>query len=89
MIDTALSFVAVCFLAPYLSKGCRKLGLEVPKAAWLYLTIPLSVLAHWIVGTLTPLTRNFLDPQGHIIVKIVILVLLVLGLKDIRLIKNK
>ncbi|MFA5945381.1 MAG: hypothetical protein WC802_00525 [Patescibacteria group bacterium] len=89
VIDTALSFVAVYFLAPLFSKGCRKLGAEVPRSSWLFFVLPVSILVHLLVRVDTPLARNFIDPHGHVIVKIVIIALVILGAKDIRIQKKR
>lgn len=88
IFDTALSFIAVYFLAPLLTKLFRKIGINIPRWNWLYLTLPISVVVHGILGIYTPLTHNFFDPSGHWIVKLVVILLLVLGVKDIRLLKK-
>ncbi|MDO8805028.1 MAG: hypothetical protein Q7R35_11400 [Elusimicrobiota bacterium] len=58
--------------------------MEIPKLNWLYLTLPLGVAAHLIIGKITPLTKDFIDPHDHYILKIVIIGLSVLGLRNIK-----
>ncbi len=88
IFDFAVSFLAAYLLAPWLSKMFKKIGVDIPKYSWLYFTVPISVLIHLLVNTITPLTRDFIDPHGGIIVKLVVLVLFILGAKDIRLTKR-
>ncbi len=89
IFDFAVSFLAVYLVAPTLTKLARKIKLEVPKHSWLYLTVPLSVVIHLLVGTMTPLTLATLDLHDHLFVKLVIVLLVVLGVKDIRVIGKK
>jgi len=84
VFDFAAAFLGVFLLSPFLSKLSRKIGLEIPKRNWLYLTLPLGVGAHLISGKITPLTKDFLDPHGHYILKIVIIGSLVPGLMNIK-----
>jgi len=89
IFDFAVSFIAVYFLAPFLSKLFRKIRIEIPKRNWLFLTIPLSILIHVIVGTITPLTRDFLDLQGHSILKVVVVLLVGFGMSGVRILNKK
>jgi hypothetical protein len=88
IFDFAAAFLGIYLLAPLLSKIFSKLRVEIPRQNWLYLTLPLSVVFHLLSGHITPLTRDFIDFQGHYLVKIVILALLVPGLNDIKIIKK-
>ncbi|MFH1632310.1 MAG: hypothetical protein ABIA47_04850 [bacterium] len=67
----------------------KKFGINIPKWSWLYLTLPISILTHLVFGIMTPMVQNFLDLQGHYILKLLIIVLIVLGVKDVRLVKTK
>jgi len=86
--DFAVSFLAIYLLAPLLSKLFLKLGLDIPKHNWLYLTLPIGILAHILVGTITPMTRNLLDLHGHYILKIVIIALVILGLRGVKIVRR-
>ena len=88
IFDFAVSFIGVYLLAPLLSKLFGKLGIQIPKKNWLFLTIPLSVLIHVLVSQITPMTKEFLDPQGHFILKGVIIILLIFGLRGIKRVKK-
>ncbi|MFZ2975883.1 MAG: hypothetical protein WA055_04650 [Candidatus Moraniibacteriota bacterium] len=89
IFDFAVSFLGFYLLAPLLSKIFLKLRIDIPRQNWLYLTLPIGVATHLIFGKITPLTRDFIDIQGHYIVKIVIITLLLIGLNDIKIIKKK
>lgn len=89
IFDFAAAFLGIYLLAPLLSKIFAKLRVEIPHQNWLYLTLPLSVVVHLLSGHITPLTRDFIDLQGHYIVKIIILALLVPGLTDIKITPKK
>jgi len=86
IFDFAASFLGIYLLAPLLSKLFLLIKIDVPKRNWLYLTIPLSVLVHYLVGNITPMTRDFMDMSGHYLLKAFILVLLIMGLKGVKLV---
>lgn len=88
IFDFAISFIGIYLLSPLLSKLFLKIRINVPKINWLYLTIPLSIISHLLVGTITPMTRDFFDINGHYILKIIIISLLILGLKNIKIDKK-
>ena len=88
IFDFALSFLGVYLLSPILSWLLTKINVKISKKSWLLLTIPISIPIHYLVGTITPLTEQFLNPNGDFIVKIVIVVLTYLGAKDIKVSKK-
>ena len=88
IFDFAAAFLGIYLLAPLLSKLFKKLGLDIPKLSWMFLTLPIGIATHILVGNITPLTRDFLNLHDHYILKIFILVLLVLGPKGIKKIKR-
>ncbi|MEI6510432.1 MAG: hypothetical protein WCO25_00130 [Candidatus Uhrbacteria bacterium] len=84
IFDFTVSFVAVYLLAPYLSRLGRKFNLDISRRSWLYLTLPISVVVHLVFVTFTPMTRNVLDLHGHYLLKVIMVGLIVLGVKDIK-----
>jgi len=89
IFDFSVAFLGLFLLSPLFSWLFLKLfNLEIPKKNWVFLTLPIGIVTHLITGPITPLTRNFLDPHGYYILKIFILVLLFLGLRNIRKIKK-
>lgn len=89
LFDIAVSFLGIYLIAPLLSKIFLRIGLKVPKISWLLLTLPLGIAVHLLVGTLTPMTSNFIDPQAHYILKVLILGLLFFGIKQISVAQKK
>lgn len=88
LFDFAAAFVGIYFLAPLLSKLFLKLNVHIPKHNWLYLTLPIGVLVHILVGSITPLTRDLLDLHGHYLLKIVIVALVILGLRGVKIVRR-
>ena len=88
IFDLAVSFLGILLLSPLLTKLFLKININIPTSSWLYLTLPLSILIHMLVGNYTKMTQNFLDPSGHYYIKIVIIGLLVLGIRGIKFIKQ-
>jgi hypothetical protein len=88
IFDFAVAFLGIYLLAPLLSKIFLKLRLDIPKHNWLWLTLPLSILTHLLVGNITPMTADFIDADGHYVLKIIILILFILGLRGIKIIKK-
>lgn len=85
VFDLISAFVGVYLLAPLLSRLFLKIGVVIPRLSWLLLTLPLGVLIHIIVGTETMMVKNFLDLNGHYGLKIFILVLTFLGIRQMNL----
>lgn len=88
VFDFVVSFVGIYFLAPLLSKLFRVFKLDIPRASWLYFTLPLGIIFHIAFKTFTPLTKYLLDPQQGIVIKVVIFLLLILALRGIKIIKK-
>jgi hypothetical protein len=88
VFDFAASFIGILLLSPLLSGLARQAGWQVPRMNWVYLTLPISIAAHLATGNITPMTRDFLDPRGHYLVKAAIIVFLVLSLRNIKKIKK-
>lgn len=84
VFDLTLAFLGIFLVAPLLSKIFRKIGLEIPKRSWLFLVLPISIVVHLLVGQMTPMTRNFLDLDGHYLLKTVIIGLFILGMTGIK-----
>lgn len=83
IFDLVASFLGVAILAPLLSKLARMINLKIPFLSWMYFVLPLSILVHLAVDRHTAMTRYFLDPTGHYLLKLVILLLTLLGLSGV------
>ncbi len=88
IFDLIVSFVGIYLLSPRLSKIFLKFRFDIPKLNWLFLTLPISISIHLIVGNITPMTRDFIDIHSHYFLKILILCLIILGTKSIKKIKK-
>lgn len=84
LFDFAVAFLGMFLMAPLLSGIFRRMGLEIPKRNWLYLTLPIGLIVHMLIGRITPMTKLFLNPSGHYFLKAVILGLFILGLRGIK-----
>lgn len=84
VFDFVASFLGMLVLSPLLSHLCKRVGVHVPKRNWVILTLPIGVLAHILVGNITPLTKDFLDLHGHYAAKIVIVACVIFGVAGIR-----
>ncbi|MFA6006608.1 MAG: hypothetical protein WC764_02695 [Candidatus Paceibacterota bacterium] len=78
IFDFALSYVAVYFLAPYLSKLFALVGISINREQWLWLTLPIALITHLVFRIDTPFTRMMLDPSGGYIAKFVIIFMLIM-----------
>lgn len=84
LFDLSISFLGIYLLSPFLSKVLRKLGWEIPRSSWLMLTLPIGILVHLLTGTETLMTKNFMDPQGQVLLKLFIIGLFVMGIKGVQ-----
>ncbi|MBP9758850.1 hypothetical protein KBD45_04075 [Candidatus Dojkabacteria bacterium] len=76
-------------LSPLLSKLFSFIRISIPKKNWIFLTLPLGFLFHLLFGAITPMTKDLLDIGGNYVMKIVMLILFILGLRNIKIIKKK
>jgi len=88
IFDFAVVFLGIYLLSKQLSKLFAKIKIDIPRRNWLYLTLPIGILVHILVGNITPMTKDFLNIHDHYILKILIFILLILGLRNIKLRKT-
>ncbi|MFA5987215.1 MAG: hypothetical protein WC797_01005 [Candidatus Paceibacterota bacterium] len=79
IFDFAVSYIAVYFLAPYLSKLFAYIGISINREQWLWLTLPIALVAHFIFRPDTPFTKMFLDLSGGWTAKLVIILMIVMA----------
>ncbi len=87
IFDFVVSFIGIYLLAPFLSLLFSKLNIRISRKSWLFLTVPLSVVFHLLFGSYTQLTKDVIDMGGHYSLKLLLITLLILGLKDVRRMK--
>jgi len=88
IFDFAVVYLGVYLLSPMLSKTFLKIRICISRKSWLFLALPIGIIVHLLVGKKTPMTNDFIDIQSHYILKILLLCLLILGIKDIKIIKK-
>ncbi len=69
VFDLVASFVGIYLLSPVLSRFARWFRLDIPRQSWLLFTLPIGILIHILGGSYTPMTKDFLDPTSHWILK--------------------
>jgi hypothetical protein len=84
VFDFGVSFLVMALLGPLLSNLIKRFGIMVPVKNWIFLTLPLSIVIHLLVGNHTLMTKNIIDPNGHFILKAIILLLTLLSFWGIR-----
>ena len=88
IFDLTVAFLGMYLLSPLLSKLFKKININIPKINWIFLTLLLGVIVHLLVGQITPMTKYFLDIHSHYVLKIIILLLFILGIRGIKIIKK-
>jgi len=73
IFDFVVSFLGVYLLSPILTKLFLLFKIKVSRKSWLLLTIPVSILVHYLVGNITPMTKDFLNLNGSYLLKIIII----------------
>lgn len=84
IFDTAIAYVGIFLLAPLLTKLFSKLHLNISRGEWLWLTLPISVIFHFVFRQNTPLMKILLDPSRFYIVAIALLFMTYMGLRNIN-----
>jgi len=84
IFDFAASYLGILLLSPLLTKLAKHFHLNLTTKHWLYLTFPIGVFFHILFQTQTAFGKALLDPTGHYLEKILILLMLYFGLKNIR-----
>ncbi len=87
IFDLTTSFLGVLVLSPFLIRLFRLIHLEIPLSSWMLFTIPIGILTHIVTGNHTLMTKYFLDPSGHYLLKLFIIILVLLGFIGIKIIR--
>ncbi|MCA9369427.1 hypothetical protein KC721_03945 [Candidatus Woesebacteria bacterium] len=89
IFDFAVSYLGIALVSPLLSKLTKKIGFTVPFSSWMWLTLPIGVLAHIAAGNITPLTEQTLSPNSGWVSKAILALMVVLAVKKIKRAKKK
>lgn len=85
IFDTATAFLGIFLIAPFLTKLFLLVHVYIPRSAWLWFTIPIGEIFHLIIRQETPVMKMLTNPNGDYIAKIALLVLILVGLSQIRI----
>jgi len=88
LFDILVSLFGIYLLSPLLSKLFLFFRIKVPKNNWVFLTLPLGILIHILVGTITPMTKSFLDMNSNYVLKVIVIVLTIIGIRGIKILKK-
>ncbi len=89
VFDLSLAFLGMGLLSPLLSRLLKFIKIEIPKKNWLFLTLPIGLLIHLLIGQKTLMTTNFLDVSSNYALKILIISCLILGYRGIKISSKK
>lgn len=88
IFDLLISFVGIYLISDILSKLFLKIKIYIPKENFIFLTLPLGIVFHILFRNFTPMTLDFLNPNDFYFLKILIILLLILGLRNVNIIKS-
>ncbi len=81
LFDFVAAYFGMLILFPLLGRIAKSLHYDLHLSQVLWLTLPLSVLLHLLTGQFTPLTKYAIDPSGHYLLKMVLVVMLYMGMR--------
>jgi hypothetical protein len=84
IFDFLVSFIGIYLISKFLTKFFLKFKIYIPTISWMYFTLPIGFLFHLIFKVNTQMNNNILDLNGHYILKLFFIVLVVLGIKGIK-----
>jgi hypothetical protein len=64
IFDTVASYVGALILSPLLSWLASRVNVKIPKLSWLWFTVPLAVVFHFIFNQSTPLMQMLANPEN-------------------------
>lgn len=89
IFDLSVSFLGIWLLSPLLSKLFKLFKLDIPKLSWMFFTLPIGLLTHILINQDTLMTKYFLDPSSHYLLKLFIIGSFILGIRGIKVITKK
>jgi len=86
IFDTATAYLGIFLLSPLLSKIFSKIHINISRAGWLWLTLPISVIFHLVFRQNTPLIKILSDTSQYqfYLVVVIMVFMTYMGLKDIN-----
>lgn len=86
IFDTVTAYLGIFLIAPLLTKLFYKIHINISRAGWLWLTLPISVIFHLVFRQNTPLMKILSDPfkfEFYLVV-VVLLFMIYMGLRKIK-----
>lgn len=84
IFDLVFVYFGMYLLSPLLTRIFQKIGIDIPHKNWLYLALPIGILVHVLIGQITPMTKNFFNLNDNLILKIIIVLMVIMGLRGIK-----
>ncbi len=84
VFDFLLAYLGIFLLAPTLTKYFAKIHFYFTRGDWLWLTLPIGLLVHFLFGLHTPLVKMVTDHSGFYTIKFLVLLMLFMGLRKCR-----
>ena len=81
IFDLVVSYAGVFLLSPLLIRLFEKIHIHTSRAQWLWLTLPLSILIHLMVGQETALTKMMLDGDNYYLMKALVMGMVLMAYK--------
>lgn len=88
LFDLTLAYVGIYFLSPWLTKLAKKINLSIGRKEWLWLTLPIGVITHLLIGQETALNKMLFNINGNYLSKIILIFMIYMGLRGVRKIKK-
>src|ERR1035437_3587054 len=87
VFDTVTAYLGIFLIAPLLTKIFSKIHINISRAGWLWLTLPISVVFHLIFRQNTPFMKMLLNPNQFQFYLGIIIILFMIYM-SLRKIKN-
>lgn len=83
IFDLVMSYIGIFLVAPVLSKLASKFSVKISRTAWLWFTLPISVIFHLIFRQNTAFMQRLFSSQGYHVEVIVLLFMVYMGVRHI------
>ena len=83
IFDFVVAYGGFLLLSPIITKIFQKIGVHMTWVNIMWLVLPLSIVAHVLIGKHTPLTKMFLNPSDYYFLKISIVFMVYMGLRKV------
>ncbi|MFZ3301530.1 MAG: hypothetical protein WA152_02345 [Microgenomates group bacterium] len=90
IFDTVSAYLGILLLAPLLTWLFSKVNLKIPVVSWLWFTMPLSVIFHFLFSQPTPVIKILTSPNQpqFYITLLMLLIMVYMGFRKISIIRK-